>query len=1062
MRTHAIEVLERREEYTKKQPLRIKIGSWNVAALNGTQDELSKWFILDQGKDTEAETIGLYVLGLQEIVDVSSPAETFRPYVDTTVATRWKETAAKALPEGYSLVAEQQLVGLLLLIYASPSLCPFVTHVSTANVGTGLLGYMGNKGAVAARFLLGDVTRLAFVNVHMSAGADAASLQRRNWDAAQITTRTKFSPITDITTDVFGTAEVLDDQDYVFWFGDLNYRLQGMSGEDVRRLLNVHSASKPATEGYDKRNKSTDKLSTGPLSAIDSNILSNDNRSSKELEKNSLNPSEKTEDESNLYIRNLESDTSSHNGDIQDPASLRTTLASLLPHDELLLQQRSGKAFYNGWAEGPITFLPTYKYDVGSMDSFDSSEKKRCPSWCDRILYRTRASKQKADANSNEQRKASLKDKDMEANGLAAVAEDELSLFDYDPQVDGESADEQQKDHSEEDKGNEKISTDSITLESYDSYQHITASDHKPLEAIFSINYDAFVPELKAQVSQEISREMDRIENEGRPTITFVIEPLSTDHNTSSVIKENASATLIDFGDVRYAEPKSRSMTIANTGQVPASISFRSEPAPSLVEAYSALPPWLTAEMEVQEASNNGSSEVKEDSCTLEPGDTCAVRLTVSVDDMNLVKRLNSCIEDLDRIIFLHVDDGRDSFITVKGHWLWSCFAQSISTLIRIPEGGIRQLQLKHEQSRDQSANTVDEVKWSSPRELFKLTESVEDLAVRTVADWSMRDLKDPLLLPPWQQVTGWPFTSDSHSIEESSQPSTATTSPNDTNDNQTTATTSPLSSSSSRQHLRLAIYEALDTDQSLNDITLKDHPATLTTKTEVMAETLLLFLRSLVDGVITAPIWSDLEPALIADETASKSKSGTKSTQQQQKQEEESSADNKRSAILEVLGSDSSVHSVSFVLVTSMLSRIIAELNPGDTDNTTTGVDITTSGSVSTKTAPSTVKAKVRSNSSHTSTPAPAPAPAAGGLGLVMKDSLSERKLAELFADVLVRDPSRSSSSSSSSSSSQNTGGKEVKGKKKDKEKKAATTTTASDAAARERKIRLVEMFFG
>ena len=60
--------------------------------------------------------------------------------------------------------------------------------------------------------------------------------------------------------------------------------------------------------------------------------------------------------------------------------------SEILEYDQLTIERRGGRVFEE-FDEVPISFPPTYKYDPGT-NVFDTSEKKRTPSWCDRILVR--------------------------------------------------------------------------------------------------------------------------------------------------------------------------------------------------------------------------------------------------------------------------------------------------------------------------------------------------------------------------------------------------------------------------------------------------------------------------------------------------------------------------------------------------------------------------------------------------------------------------------------------------------------------------------------------------
>eukprot|EP00061_Rhincodon_typus_P012356 g38038.t1 len=66
----------------------------------------------------------------------------------------------------------------------------------------------------------------------------------------------------------------------------------------------------------------------------------------------------------------------------------KDSLRSILHYDELTKKLQEGSIF-KGFKEAEISFLPTYKFDIG-CDVYDSSAKQRTPSYTDRIIYKSR------------------------------------------------------------------------------------------------------------------------------------------------------------------------------------------------------------------------------------------------------------------------------------------------------------------------------------------------------------------------------------------------------------------------------------------------------------------------------------------------------------------------------------------------------------------------------------------------------------------------------------------------------------------------------------------------
>ncbi|KAI0411209.1 type II inositol-1,4,5-trisphosphate 5-phosphatase [Xylaria grammica] len=928
----------RKSEYTRSHRIRIKIGTWNVAGCPGTDKDLASWFVegdglerrldanltklnlsensigtadgtdaahqasvesgqtgggetavqAEPGNDIEdqdvrvvgGDQVGLYVLGLQEIVNLSSVPQSL--YSDPSLVPKWQDALEAALPQGYTRVASQQLVGLLLLIYASPEVAATISNESTVSVGTGILGYMGNKGAVVSRLLLGETTRLVFSNCHLASGHDQASLDRRCWDYNKIMTQTTFSPISHSGV-MEEEGDGIGEEDFTFFFGDLNFRLDGLPGNDIRHLLTLHARGE-----YDITNSNQQLGEESVFVLHDNEDENSEGTSTPSMISREPSFDRNDSDESSEELPDPDDFAPDpHN----DPASLQATLDSLLPHDQLRQVMKNEKAFHEGWQEGPITFLPTYKYDVGTVGLFDSSEKKRAPSWCDRILYRTRRAREQYTKNHQDQIDAKNKDDDMKKRGIEQAAHDESVLFDYDPTTDSSGVSQAKGDaedtlydydeyNDEEDSAEQVITQDGfldeISLDLYTSHQRIMSSDHKPVAAVFTLKYDAIVPELKAKVHAEVARELDRVENEGRPGITIVVDggdSATVDNNTALDGSEG-----IDFGDVGFLRNRSRSLTIANTGRVRANLSFVEKPNNG--DGDTQKPKWLSVKFV---NPPNEYSQRKEDivdhEVSLEPGDTVNATIEMEVFDLKQLQALNEQPTPLEDVLVLRVVDGRDHFIPIRATWRPSCFGRSLEELIRIPKGGITAL-IKHRPRTGSIPYRLD-VQTSSPTELFKLIQAIESLTERLVADENMlEDVKIP------RDKAGWPF--DRHTWQ--------------TNEDDDYAT------------LRGNIIEALENDQPILESLKADVPALK--RLEILSESLVLFLEGMPDGIISAPLWARIEQTLPQIASA---KTPTE-------------IEDVKTGVLDILAT-APYYNISFVFLTAMLARVGSELLPLNRD---------------------------------------------------------------------------------------------------------------------------------
>lgn len=210
-------------EYVEYKGIRILVSTFNISQNLKKEALTNSWLNIDQ------DAIDVYAVGLQE---VAFAADTIKG-IDLKSEKEWLEVIANNLHSNvdYVKLRMARSVGVMVVVFIRKQLLDYVSDLSTSTPCTGIIGEIGQKGGIAnrnaaIRFNLHQ-TSLCFINSHFS--PHLSEIDARNLDFKEANKRTVFK----VQDELF----YIQDHDFVFWFGDFNYRANGLTANEVKDLL---------------------------------------------------------------------------------------------------------------------------------------------------------------------------------------------------------------------------------------------------------------------------------------------------------------------------------------------------------------------------------------------------------------------------------------------------------------------------------------------------------------------------------------------------------------------------------------------------------------------------------------------------------------------------------------------------------------------------------------------------------------------------------------------------------------------------------------------------------
>lgn len=228
----------------------------------------------------------------------------------------------------------------------------------------------------------------------------------------------------------------------------------------------------------------------------------------------------------------------------------------------------------------------------------------------------------------------------------------------------------------------------------YKSVMGLRMSDHKPVYGVF-IAYILTRDEQKyKKVHEEVLKTVDKYENDNQPQITV-------------------AETDLDFGTIRFHEHYSRELLVANNCHLPVHFQFRSKDDSGTCVCED----WINI------------SHLKGELIT---GNSMSIRIDIFIDETaaaKIIRRLKDSSPGVKvplDILVLHVENGRDIFITIFGEYQPSVFGLRLATLMKLNKP-LMEFSLKELVAIDDDIhNTIPYHKDArAPREIWLLTDYI-------------------------------------------------------------------------------------------------------------------------------------------------------------------------------------------------------------------------------------------------------------------------------------------------------------------------------------------------